>query len=600
MDSHSPYLNRFDQRGLSELSQLYTDGRVGDELVLAKQLTKLAHAQPEMRKHIVPLLKQAGDELENELHIFRTAAATYPKVITHAKWASLTSFEKVALARKIAHAPVLRSVGLTKDAVRRGEAFMVYHIDSDDNKSKLYEGVIVPDNGMFRDIRRWGALTDNPESRADGKKFDMDDRFVFGSLDSAKRELGLSKHELLEKHYGLQPNFFERNFMLPAYLMRRFPMLKPVMDVVFRYHGMVNDYAVKIATPFMTKTQFLKRKVLDLEGTGLRYLFTHSDANDAASAIGLMMQEQRRLMTPDEITQIAANHGVRSPEAVQKIVDFFDAVKESSPRIRETIIEGLRTRIERQTAVMLADTLEGLGIEQAKTLGSQLAKGEWTIMTSQNAKDVSMAQATRMALLAQNPKAEKALRFAQPLLAQVLDFAKRTEGQPWFMSEMRLGKHMVAWWDKGAKKFGSAGFDSVEQLDAYVGKLKDREARGEVSSIRPWNKDDRQQAFSGLHPDFIKTLKELEGPAMVRAIVESGLTKEQGDKLMAVYEPLELRVSEPTVTPFKTMGVALPTVPEDVLAPLFQEYDATLRTLSMSESLASTLPVAVATSVSWL
>ena len=96
----------------------------------------------------------------------------------------------------------MESMGLNARAVAQGMAFMVYNIDSETNKSKFYEGLIVESPGGYKVIRRWGALTDSGQTgRIDGAQFDEDSRFVFPSLNSAKRELEAHFAKRLSRGY---------------------------------------------------------------------------------------------------------------------------------------------------------------------------------------------------------------------------------------------------------------------------------------------------------------------------------------------------------------------------------------------------------------
>lgn len=153
-DLNEPYLKELDQRGFSELSTKFERG----DTELKAKVAKLARDVPELRKHLVPLLRQAS-------------------------------------LPKMAHKPIMMSEGLNKEAVREGRAFMVYKVDSGSNNSKFYEGLIVPSGMGFALIRRWGALTDSGQTgRIDGAKFDDDLRSQFPTLNAAKMEL--------RKHYA--------------------------------------------------------------------------------------------------------------------------------------------------------------------------------------------------------------------------------------------------------------------------------------------------------------------------------------------------------------------------------------------------------------
>lgn len=91
---------------------------------LRKKLIRLAHANPDLRPHLLPLVKQAGT--------------------------------------KVAHKPYMWNRGLTKEAVRDGRAAMLYFIDLGKNHSKCYEMVITEhSDGSASLTRKWGALTDS-------------------------------------------------------------------------------------------------------------------------------------------------------------------------------------------------------------------------------------------------------------------------------------------------------------------------------------------------------------------------------------------------------------------------------------------------------
>lgn len=127
-----------------------------------------------------------------QMSMIKQAVHKQARLYLYAKtnWSSMTVFEKYAAMQRLAHKPIMQNMGLTKDAVRAGRAFMVYAIDQAKNNSKFYEGLVVPQNGGWQLKRRWGALTDSGQTgRIDGGKFDEDPRFWFETENQAKREL---------------------------------------------------------------------------------------------------------------------------------------------------------------------------------------------------------------------------------------------------------------------------------------------------------------------------------------------------------------------------------------------------------------------------
>lgn len=157
---------------------------------LAVALGRLASQQPTLRAHLLPLLAAHQSNEEEEKTAFLNVQAVYP-VLTSERWASMTVLEKYAATRRVAHKPVLLADGLTIQKVRANEAFMTYHVEAGANKSKFYEGIILPsDDGTYRVKRRWGALTDSGDTgRMDGQKYDFDPRFSGLSFSQAKAVL---------------------------------------------------------------------------------------------------------------------------------------------------------------------------------------------------------------------------------------------------------------------------------------------------------------------------------------------------------------------------------------------------------------------------
>jgi len=117
-------------------------------------------------------------------------------------WASMTVPEKYATMQHLAHKAIMLKHGLNKAAVRDGMGFMVYMINEAKNNSKFYEGLIIPEDGGWRVIRRWGALTDSGQTgRIDGAKFDEGPKSWHEALSSAKRELKMHYAKRVGKGY---------------------------------------------------------------------------------------------------------------------------------------------------------------------------------------------------------------------------------------------------------------------------------------------------------------------------------------------------------------------------------------------------------------
>jgi len=74
---------------------------------------------------------------------------------------------------KLAHKPIMEREGLTPAAVREGNAAMLYKIDAEENNSKFYEMLIIPESNTFVLKRRWGALTDTGQTGRIAEKLEF-------------------------------------------------------------------------------------------------------------------------------------------------------------------------------------------------------------------------------------------------------------------------------------------------------------------------------------------------------------------------------------------------------------------------------------------
>jgi predicted DNA-binding WGR domain protein len=139
---------------------------------LRSSLIRLAHANPELRAQILPLLTEKS-------------ASPTPET----RLASLTV--------KLASRPMLQPLGLNERAVREGMASMLYFIDGSRNHSKFYEMLIVPSTtGTYTLIKKWGALTDSPLTGNTPEKIED-----FVSLQKAQAMLSKTYREKVGKGY---------------------------------------------------------------------------------------------------------------------------------------------------------------------------------------------------------------------------------------------------------------------------------------------------------------------------------------------------------------------------------------------------------------
>lgn len=339
----------------------------------------------------------------------------------------------------------------------------------------------------------------------------------------------------VEKYLGVAPGFIERNFMLPSLLAQRYPVLRPAIDVVFRFRAMANSLAHKIALPMLRTKKIAGLlpvgDMLDVEATGIKYLSRNKLAHDVASRIAIMKQERvdpdgnvvqpGRVMSDAEMRQIANDMGLKDVKAQQHVIDFHRNYEKVSPRMRQAVIDSLLELGSYRLAAKLmnADPVlsQAAAKERAKVLFTdvvRLVRGE--------------APTSDLASMTQGDRAlTRTLQEAMKYVQSIEDFAKRTEGNDWHMPEIRLGKYTVVWYDKLSKKNGSLAFDTRAELQEKLTRL---EADPNVANIRAWDKWEHNREYQGLSPSFVKLLQEIESSALVKAQLEDGWSaKQMGD-----------------------------------------------------------------------
>jgi len=136
----------------------------------------------------------------------RTAVHKTAHLYRYAKdnWSTMTMPEKYATMQFLSNKNIMQKEGLplTKAAIRDGMGFMMYAINAAKNNSKFYEALILPEDGGWRVLRRWGAITDSGQTgRVDGKSFDEKPNSWHRDLMSAKRELKMHYAKRLGRGY---------------------------------------------------------------------------------------------------------------------------------------------------------------------------------------------------------------------------------------------------------------------------------------------------------------------------------------------------------------------------------------------------------------
>lgn len=335
------------------------------------------------------------------------------------------------------------------------------------------------------------------------------------AVKAASDFLGFSEKRELEKNLGIHPNWFDKWFTPFAQLAKFYPHLQPVYDLARGFRSLANDAAMKMLSPFLAKTGILGRVHLDVERTGLRMISKNPKLDRFATEIALYKNEVERVLTDDEMKRMMPGVGEDQQKAV---IDFHRAVEQSMPLAAELIIKFERDGIANMAASFLMAENKQLRFKDVVQLSKQMYAG----FIGQNALNPAEQQLAVQQLLAVQqavgPRAfEAAHTFMKNANPYVEKLAEALSNKPWFTPELRLGQYQVAW-KRADGTAGSIATDSFEEALAHKQKIAAEGAR-----VRIWDRYDKRNAMSGLHPDLVEKYRDIEQSVYKRAVED--LTK---------------------------------------------------------------------------
>ena len=299
-----------------------------------------------------------------------------------------------------------------------------------------------------------------------------------------------------------------------------------VFDVVRSFRPIANTVARKVLEPILVKRPGTlpgaKILTIDENLSGLKVLLSNENAERAASKVALIQQVEERALSDGEIQALLQGE---SREVVDAVINWEHAARQITTRLAEQIVnvhEGLMMR-----------RLATIQLREDPTINSQTAlQRAEVIVNAIRSGNVPTDPTTVFGF-----KADATFADALEYYKKLNELKTKILNKPWYRTEMRFGRFMVAWRDPSGKP-GVFAADSKAEIDAYVEKLK---ASG-ATRIRAWDKHDRQDAIRSLAPDFLETLSGIEDIAYgnhVDALVKKfNLPQTLADELREGYIPL--------------------------------------------------------------
>lgn len=314
--------------------------------------------------------------------------------------------------------------------------------------------------------------------------------------DKVRSILGMNGTKEAEKHFGVQPSFFERVFMPMRQLAEKYPQLRPIADLGYEYLAMARQAQSKILEPFLTEGVLGKSKI-DYSGTGVTRVLRNKGALDAFNKIALIKNERGqadanfRVFTDAEMK--AFMPGI-DPKLQDSVIAMHRALEQSAPKAAKVMIEGRYNQFALFAAMSLLDAKPEVGWQRAMQDGQMIMNTLRTgIPINPDIPRLYGSGYDSAIQLLRGPTGKEGL------VAKVQQLEQQLAGRPWWTPEVRLGKYMVAWKD------GAAGFDTEAAAIAYANKKN-----AEGVKTRTWKKSTKNDETSGMHPILLSHFKEIE------------------------------------------------------------------------------------------
>jgi hypothetical protein len=349
-------------------------------------------------------------------------------------------------------------------------------------------------------------------------------------------------------NFGLEPNFYERNFLPAAQFAERFPICKPIIDVAYGFRSLANQFGMNLLRPFMGADK--KGKLtLDPEHSGLTRILQDPKLQDAISAVFLEQNARMKEgkvqepMTPQEISDVASRFGVGKNDA-DIIVNQFGATMQAMQQARET---RLRAGIQRVGVTVAHRFLgvNGLDATSAHYYGTQLSEAMWEkSLATQEGNLVAAQQADlqlqSIAKVVGPEPFQNAVNDATDLHKILATQKTADDAQPFYTPEVRLGRYFVRYTFTDNEKPFVMGYKTRAEMEAQVQKAQGM-ANVNSDSINVWDAADKRSDSNLLNSNAARAYTQLEKAAFDKA---KAISLSRDPELESVFDKLSYQPGE--------------------------------------------------------
>lgn len=315
---------------------------------------------------------------------------------------------------------------------------------------------------------------------------------------------------------GMEPNWFENVFMPAAQYAERYPIVKPIVDLVYNFRGIANNYASGLFRPFMG-TDSKGRLRIDQEHSGLTKVLKDPRLQVAYNAVQL---EQNMASTtklePAQIKAIVDQFGLSQADT-DIVLNMHESTMQAMQLANQTIV---RSKVDGVGVVAAHRFLnkEGFTSKEAHYYGVELSQAVWDKSIAVAQGDLTaVAQADfRMQAVSRainDPVLfERALQDVTKLNQRVAAMKANYDSKPFHTPEVRVGRYFLRYKTSDSEHSTLKAYETREQLYAARDKAL-ADPKTDQSSMKVWDRQASQEDINLMVANQIRAFTEIEQAA---------------------------------------------------------------------------------------
>lgn len=333
--------------------------------------------------------------------------------------------------------------------------------------------------------------------------------------------------EALEgKPFGVEWNWYRRNFWPKAQLAAELPFIQPAVDLAVTHQGMAKNFIKELFAPFMTVGKKGKL-VFDEKGGSLHKLLTNEKLNDGLRSVCLIENKEGKMLTQAERVAIWKEKGL-TPEDMTILENHRASIATSMFKAQNLIFESMsRQTIEPLVSLKILDTVGG-DATRAHELGKLFTEGylatkggempvrqDGARFTLKGLDDTNtgMAKLVQFEQIVGKDVARDVLETVEPIWKKAVNHGQFLIERPWDTPETRPGPYYLNY--KNAK--GEQQFHGFRTRAEFMKKWEAVKNEEGVKDIVATDGTQQAQDRTLLQKKMVQSFTEVETEAFKRA-----------------------------------------------------------------------------------